>query len=227
MRIGIFKDRKLHSTYDGPLDLSSANRSYLLCPPFVEHVEIPETFDHDCLKIEYVEEQVTRDLISEAKFYPSIPNRWYKDGVGFVEVDPNDETYDFIKGSEEKTIPAVYSENIVIPAHWVVIEDTELLNQRVALQKLEQKIKLKEQMEIDVLSEMTRVFGTSNMNSASANKDTWQLMIDEPSLFVGHMGFTTESEVIAFGTAKMSEVKGYAVYRAIRIEQFKNEVALL
>ena len=228
MKVGIFDlNGKLISTYLGELDESSTHRPEQLCPPHTIHVAIPDIFVHDHVKIVWVEAETKKDLISESVIIPAVPNQWYKEGVGYVFEDPQDETFLFIPGSEERIEPAIYSEEYTVPAHWGVVQDDELLQVSTLRQKEITIQELKAEMEKDVLSEMARVFGTSNMNSASANKDTWQLMIDDPALFVGHMGFTTESEVIAFGTAKMSEVKGYAVYRAIRIEQFKKEVALL
>lgn len=75
-------------------------------------------------------------------------------------------------------------------------------------------------MNSEVLAQMAAVFGTSNADSANANKQTWELMKAKPSLFVPSK-FATEVEVVSFAEAKISAVETYAVWREQRIDQFR------
>lgn len=38
-------------SYEGDLDETSEKRSYLMCPPFAYHVQLPEGLDEECIKL--------------------------------------------------------------------------------------------------------------------------------------------------------------------------------
>lgn len=50
-------------SYDGELDESSTTRSYLLCPPFANHYELPEGLSEDAVKLELVETQIEQQIL--------------------------------------------------------------------------------------------------------------------------------------------------------------------
>lgn len=90
-------------------------------------------------------------------------------------------------------------------------------------------------MNTDVLTEMANVFGTTKPESASAYKDTWEMMASTPSDWEGAglkasfavAGFEvgdaldTETKVQSYANAKLAQVKTYGIWRMQRIEAFR------
>lgn len=165
----------------------------------------------------------------------AVPEKWIKDGQADVSVDPLDVAWTHVPAVAEVVgVPAVVFQPAVpyqaaVPAS-AAIYNTVLAvkGMRVVADSTKQTLKEKsiliaqayELMNSEVLAQMSVVFGTSNTASASANKDTWQMMIDEPALYVPSK-FATVEEVVAFATAKMNAVKVYAVWRETRIDAFR------
>lgn len=161
----------------------------------------------------------------------AVPEKWTKEGEADVFVDPLDATWTHVPA-----IPAVeyqpeipYQEAVAhVPAIYNTIP--AVMGPRVVADIVKSATKTKtaqiqaayELMNTEVLAQMAVVFGTTNTASASANKDTWQMMIDEPALYVPSK-FATVEEVVSFATAKMNVVKAYAVWREKRIDDFRIE----
>lgn len=99
---------------------------------------------------------------------------------------------------------------------WSVVEDTDAIKKR-------QVSELHSRMESEVLERMKVVFDTTSSDSAMANKQTYDLMVSKPQLFVGKFGLTNEQEVISFAQAKLTNIETYAIWRMERIMQFKQD----
>jgi hypothetical protein len=96
-------------------------------------------------------------------------------------------------------------------------------------------------MNADVLAQMLTVFGTSKPESATAFKETWDMMAASPADWAT-AGLTASFAVAGFqvgdaldssqkiqdyANAKIAEVKAYGISRMQRIEQFKTEKATI
>lgn len=131
---------------------------------------------------------------------------------------------------------------------WVVEKDTALES---ADQKAAQGLVLYNEMVKDIVTDMVSVFGTSDMNSASAYERTWNLMNATPSDWA-NAGLTarfargqyddgsgtmvsikegdaldTEAKVQAYADSCLDEVRQYGIRRMQRIEQFRRDKAAL
>jgi len=94
-----------------------------------------------------------------------------------------------------------------------------------------------EAMNNEVLVQMASVFGTNRTDSATAYKDTWELMAQSPADWetaglkasFAVAGFAigdaldTAVKVQSYAIAKVAEVKAYGIWRMQRIEAFKAE----
>lgn len=126
-----------------------------------------------------------------------------------------------------KELPDGMDEDCVALIGDDVVVDNVLVTAKAVKVKAVAEQVLYDQMNADVLNQMAAVFGTLNTASAAAFKDTWQLMLDKPSLFAGKLGFTDNASVTTFATAKMASAEAYAVYRMERIAQFQADKAAL
>lgn len=104
------------------------------------------------------------------------------------------------------------------------------------------------EMNEQVLVQMYNVFGTTNPDSASAYKQTWELMKEKPALFRDE-GLLVERQILAadgmtilfqagaalnddfsvvtYATRLIQMAEEYAVYRMKRIQQFRDDRALI
>lgn len=96
-------------------------------------------------------------------------------------------------------------------------------------------------MQTEVLNQMSIVFGTANTDSALRYKATWEEMTLTPSdysvagltsrfvvgIFVVGDALDTDQKVTDYASAKITEAKAYGVWVMQRIEQFRNDKALL
>jgi hypothetical protein len=104
------------------------------------------------------------------------------------------------------------------------------------------------EMNQDVLVQMYNTFGTTNPDSANAYKQTWELMKTKPALFRDE-GLLVERQILAadgmtilfqlndqlnddlsvvgYATRLIQMAEEYGVFRMKRIQQFRNEKALI
>jgi hypothetical protein len=138
---------------------------------------------------------------------------------------------------EEQIIPAVglpeeegYVPEQVIAAHWALQDDPTLVATKAAQAKANLITEKYNQMNADVYNQMTAVFGTSKPDSATAYKETWTLMVSDPSDWSG-LGLKddegnvldTDQKVQDYAAAKLLAVVEYGKYRMQRIAAFKAE----
>lgn len=116
-------------------------------------------------------------------------------------------------------------------------EDPAKVAQKIVKDKTFLVAEAYNQMNAEVIAQMALVFGTTKPESATAYKETWDMMIETPSdwheagirasfnaggLVVGEVLDTTQ-KVQNYAAAKLAEVKAYGVWRMQRIEEFKDE----
>lgn len=112
-----------------------------------------------------------------------------------------------------EAVPAEY-ETVQVPAEYeVVVTD---VSDEAAIKEAHKTL-LKE-----TYSRMEEAFGTSNTDTATANYNTYMLMKDEPSLFIGDL-FLTNEDVLAFAESKLVSIKNYAKWRIERIAEFEEQ----
>ena len=119
----------------------------------------------------------------------------------------------------------------------VLFEDPEKVANKIKAQKAALVQAAYDKMNADVLAKMAQVFGTQKPESATAYKETWDLMAQEPALWVDKglkaafavaslevgEGLNTETKVQDYASAKLAEIKEYGIWRMQRIEDFKQE----
>lgn len=203
----IEEDYMGHLTTDGLCTIVEYNNS-IQFPKAVLVSEATEQSEHWSKEGE--QDRFTAPLIEDTSwtFYPAEgedDQYWMKDEIRTYEqpmiVDESWTHYPFIAA---------------IPEHYEIVEDTQKLKEK-------QVSDLHEQMNKDVLVQMNIVFGTTNPESATAYKQTYDLMLAKPALWVGKLGLTDEAAVTAYATAKIEVIEQYAVWRMERIAQFKIE----
>lgn len=168
---------------------------------------------------------------------------WFKAGQPIELTDPQDASYsfypagsyDFVNWTQKE--PGQVDDRYSFEAEHFVIEEKAAQD----YSKPERISQAYEAMNTYVLSEMSKVFGTTSTESATAYEATWRLMIASPSLFVsagltarfGSAGLNigdaldTDQKVQDYANAKIAEVEAYAVNRMQRIEQFRSEKAAI
>jgi hypothetical protein len=120
----------------------------------------------------------------------------------------------------------------------IQVEDEWSIKFKDTFKGLELEKKYKE-MTLEVYAQMATVFGTQDPNSASAYKQTWDMMLQSPSSFSG-AGLTsrfevaglsigdaldTDQKVTDYATACVDAAIQYGIWRMQRIEQFRQERA--
>jgi len=121
-----------------------------------------------------------------------------------------------------------------VEEHWeVILDQVAYLTQVIT--------ELYSVMTKEVIEEMAIVFGTTSVDSALSYEATWKEMILTPSDYsiaglsarFDIAGLTTsdaldtDQKITDYATAKIVEVKAYAVWRMQRIEQFRTDRAAL
>ena len=137
---------------------------------------------------------------------------WSKEGQSDLFVDPQDSSWEFHPAQSEK---------------WEVVFKPGYKEPQIEA--------LYQVMVSDVYAQMYATFGTNDPNSANAYKQTWDLMVAEPSLWVS-AGLTasfdrgglsvgealdTEQKVLSYASACVSSAVQYGIWRMQRIEQFR------
>jgi hypothetical protein len=156
----------------------------------------------------------------------ALPEKWTKDGEEDVFEQPYlpreaDETWAFVEG-----VPGVEPTEDRIE----LAEDAALVASKAI--KLKQKMITDKynQMNDEVIQQMTAVFGTSRTDSATAYERTWELMKQDPAEWIfldlkddnGDI-LDTEAKVVSYASAKINAVRDYGKWRMQRIQQFKDE----
>lgn len=156
-----------------------------------------------------------------------------------LDSDPLASHFELPSGMDKDVVKLVYIEeqtigDEVIAAHHEVQVDAALLAAKVARAKEAQVIALYNEMNVDVLTRMSYVFGTTNTDSAAATERTWSLMVQKPEKFSGvglkasfeaggilpGEALDTNAKVVAYAQAKADEVEDYGVWRMKRIQDF-------
>jgi hypothetical protein len=102
----------------------------------------------------------------------------------------------------------------------VLVPDAELVAQKKAFFDAEKIKGLHAALNTEVYTEMARIYETTNPDSATAYHETWKLMVEYPEDYLVVTGMPDEASVIAFASAKLAEVKAYAVWRIQKINEF-------
>lgn len=178
---------------------------------FPKAILVPETLEQlEYWSKEGFENAFNQPLIEDNtwEFHPAEGEEdeyWTKDEARVYEQPVvNDDTWEF------------HGFVAAVPEHYEIIEDGERLKTKTVED-------LHTVMEQEVLEQMATVFGTTNPESATAYKQTYDLMLAKPSLFVGKLGLTDEESITSYATAKVAAIEEYAVWRMERIAQFKIE----
>lgn len=118
------------SSYEGPKDETSTNRSYLLCPPHAIHVELPEGVDEDCISLQLVPEVTEQE--SHPEMWTNGESIVYNVNDIPVLLDKNNEPY--LDPSFQYVAAKPAKE-----AHYVIIENARLVlakRKKIAEEKL-------------------------------------------------------------------------------------------
>ena len=215
--------------YEGELDETSNNRSYLLCPPHAIHLEVPEGMDIDIVKAVLIpEQQIPERVIQEAYEVPAVPAVPGTPAVG----EPGDEDYQAeipeVPEVPAYTVPAVIEEAYTVPAHYEIAVDNNLLAIKIAKEKEEQISVLYNEMVDDVYDNMETLFGTRNDVSAAATASTWEAMAKRPANYVGmNEALSSEAAVLAYANNQLTLADNYAKWRLGRLAQFNAAKAAL
>jgi hypothetical protein len=97
-----------------------------------------------------------------------------------------------------------------------LVEDTDKTAAKALATKVAQCDALEAQLWVDILAEMADVYGTTDMNSATAYYLTWRRMSESPATFVGDL-FVDQAAVTAYCTPKLSDADAFAVWRLEKI----------
>lgn len=96
-------------------------------------------------------------------------------------------------------------------------------------------------MNVEVYTQMSLVFNTTNADSANANRETWALMLENPSdwsvvglkaefnrgsLSIGD-ALDTDEKITNYASACLNAVKAYGIWRMQRIQQFRADRSLI
>lgn len=232
---GIFNlEGKKIGQYEGEIDTTSDNRSYLLCPPYTVHLVIPEDLDPDTVKAVLIDAvEVPEEIIEPAIEVPAVPAIPAVPGTDPVPAvgEPGDEDYQpeipGTPGTPEVpevpayTIPAVVKPAYTIEAHYEVQIDSALVAAKAAAGKAAQVQALYDEMVTDVYDKMEILFGTRNDVSAAATASTWEAMEKRPANYVGlNPQLNSVEAVSAYATAQLNAADNYAKWRLVRLAQF-------
>jgi len=97
-----------------------------------------------------------------------------------------------------------------------LVEDTDKAAAKALATKVAQCAALEAQLWSEILAEMEVVYGTNDMNSATAYYLSWVRAKETPSLFVGTL-FADEAAVTAWVTPKLTIADAFAVWRLEKI----------
>ena len=193
--------------------------------------DIFDVFDPDkhpgkLLQGSLVEINVADDFDMEIMNAQVFAEKWTKNGEGDLFVDPQDETWTHLVGD-----------------FWGFAIDVDKQAAKAQAALVQQVTDLYNTMNTEVYAKMAEVFGTNNADSATAYYETWKLMVESPAIFAGQ-GLTSdmevldaqdqvlyaagaslelEADVLAWATRRIEIAQEYGVWRALRIQQFRNE----
>lgn len=117
---------------------------------------------------------------------------------------------------------------VLVDGAWVLQIDPLLLSQKIIKSKEAAIVLMYEEMNKDVLQQMSLTFGTNNPDSASAYEKTWSMMLNSPIEWVD-LGLKDDSDtpldtpekISAYASSKLASVLVYGKYRMQRIAQFR------
>lgn len=97
-----------------------------------------------------------------------------------------------------------------------LVEDPVLVAAKAQATKVAQCDALESQLWQEILTEMEVVYGTKDMNSATAYFLTWKRASESPASFVGTL-FPDEASVTAWVNPKLASADAFAVWRLEKI----------
>lgn len=97
-----------------------------------------------------------------------------------------------------------------------LVEDTDKTAAKALATKVAQCDALEAQLWVEILTEMETVYGTKDMNSATAYFLTWKRASEAPASFVGTL-FADEAAVTAYVTPKLAAADVFALWRLGKI----------
>lgn len=147
----------------------------------------------------------------------------------------------YIEVSEVTQLDELSGENVIVRQYNInsaAKQSDE--SERTKASQIEQKYNL---MNEEIFTEMYNVFRTNRSDSATANYQTWEKMVQSPSLYSGvglkvdHQlndsngvelfnpgsALDTDAKITSYASRKIEQALAYGVFRMQRIQQFKNE----
>jgi hypothetical protein len=97
-----------------------------------------------------------------------------------------------------------------------LVEDTAKTAAKALAIKVAQCDALEAQLWVEILAEMETVYGTKDMNSATAYYLSWRRFQEAPAMFVGPL-FADEAAVTAYVTPKLAAADVFALWRLNKI----------
>ena len=88
-------------------------------------------------------------------------------------------------------------------------------------------------MRDDILSEMYKVFGTKDIDSANADYASYSMKLVKPEIFINSatddndIAFPTVEALKAHAQEKITAIEQYAVYRDTRKKEYREEIKQL
>ena len=84
------------------------------------------------------------------------------------------------------------------------------------------------EMNKEVLDQMTVLFETTSTDSAQRQASMWEAMLKRPFNYISeNLGLLDQDAVILYATTKLNEADTYAVFVAERVEKFRQDRALI
>lgn len=97
-----------------------------------------------------------------------------------------------------------------------LVEDADKVTAKALATKVATCDALEATLWSEILAEMETVYGTKDMNSATAYYLSWKRMAEAPAVFVGDL-FADEAAVTAYVTPKLAAADTFALWRLNKI----------
>ena len=196
------------------------------------HVAVPAEMDAECVRaISWQETVVVED--EPARTIPAEGSFEMQEVVVPESTDPvtgdvipayTELRQVWVETKPEEQIPAVTHEEQV--TRYGLELDPALVAAKALQGKQGRIAAAAKRMWDDILAQMQVVYGTSDMNSATAYYLTWQDQVAAPEAYVGDL-FPSANAVSIYASGKLSEARAYAIFRISRIRQYGAEKAAI
>lgn len=188
------------------------------------HIAVPEGLDPDCVKAEQngtetitiidVPEQVIPAVThEETVVVVDVPAELDEEGNVITPAVTHEEV-SVVVDVPEQIIPAVtHTEERPV---YVLVEDADKVAAKAVATKVAQCEALERTLWSEILAEMSNVYGTNDMNSATAYYLTWKRAKEAPAAFAGTL-FADEAAVLAWCEPLLAAADAFAVWRLGKI----------